>query len=53
MNDKETLITMLAKADISFNSEKNRVSFSTSNNGDLTSFHFDDDGKLLKTSCNA
>jgi hypothetical protein len=52
MTDKSNFITMLGKSNVSFQVNGNDVTVNTSNNGDKTTFTFDDLGNLVRTSCN-
>jgi len=52
MTDKQNLIIMLTNAALDFKVEGNKVSFSTSANGDLTTMYFDSEDKLKNATCN-
>lgn len=53
MTPKESFVLVLATAQsVNFSVEGNKVVVDTSHNGDKTTFHFDNDGKLEYTTCN-
>lgn len=52
MTDKQNLITMLANAALNFEVKGDKISFSTSANADITTIHFDSEGKLKNATCN-